>query len=363
MAEEEKDKLKEHTELMSIALESVKTEDKARELIQGKFQDAYILKLRVDIENRSGAMVAIISKFTSDILVMYSIFGNSPNLRKIRTFEDYSQFSHDLVSVMKSGGVDQGLSENVGRAVYQKLTKATIAGLFSIWEKKDVASTVAMLEPAITSYIRAKRTKVQADVEPISSVKFRYKNVMNGIVNPIARPIYDDPAEKESETESQSVKLESSPVEKEIEELEKGFGRVVICKTVLSPVAGIDFDALQNGQKLLFILPFQTEEEKALAASMGAVGKDGINRPITGTFVKILGGAKNEYHIFAKGPNEVLLRAFEERPVRLAVPKEKGATSQKENQNSSTKSQGSNFPLIVVAGVVVAIAIIIALVI
>ncbi len=358
MAAEEKDKLKEHTELMSIALESVGTEDKARELIQGKFLDAYILKLRVDIENRSGVMIVLVSKIKSDILVLYSVFGNSPNLRKIRTFEDYSQFSHDMLNVMKSGGVDKALSENVGRAIYQKLTKGTISGLFPIWDKKDVVSTVAMLEPAIASYIKIKSAKIQADVEQISSVKFRYKNVMTGTVNPITRPDFEESTET-PEVESQPVKLESSPVEKEIEELEKEFGRIVICKTVLSPVAGIDFDALQNGQKLLFILPFQNDEEKALAHSMGAVGKDGINRPIIGTFVKIIVGTKNEYHIFAKGPNGVLLRAFEERPVRLAAPKEKGAMPPKESGNSLKKSATTTYAII--AGVVIAVVLILAL--
>lgn len=54
---------------------------------------------------------------------------------------------------------------------------------------------------------------------------------------------------------------------------------------------------------------------------MGAVTKEGTIKPISGDFLKIINGGKNEFHIFAKGPNGILLRAFEERPVKLAVSK------------------------------------------
>ena len=85
--------------------------------------------------------------------------------------------------------------------------------------------------------------------------------------------------------------------------------------------------------KLLFVLPFQTTEEIALLKSVGAVTKEGAIKPIAGEFLKIITGGKMNI-IFCKGPNGILLRAFEERPVKLAVSKKKTINPSKKDERS-----------------------------
>lgn len=291
-------------------------------------------------------MIALVSTFKNDIILLYSVFGNSPAIKKIRTFEDMGQFSHDMLEVTKAGGVDSGLSENIGRIIYRKLDKSTLPSLVSQWERKDIAGTMAMLESAIKTGLKAKNVKVQADADKISSLKFRIKNVINGIISPINRP-EDDP-EPAGNPDELNVPIKASESETEIAQIIQQFPQVVICKTVLSPVAGIEFDQLQENQKILFSLPFQTEEEKNLASSLGAVDKEGINRPIPGEFYRIVTGQKNEFHIFAKGPNGVMLRAFEERPVRLAVPKDKTKSAEQKKTKPPAAESKSYLGYIVI---------------
>lgn len=67
-------KLQEQANLMNLALESVLTEEQAVELIQGKIRDAYLLKIRIDIENRSGAVVALVTKYKNEVIEIFSYF-------------------------------------------------------------------------------------------------------------------------------------------------------------------------------------------------------------------------------------------------------------------------------------------------
>ncbi len=311
-----------NSELMKIALESVKTEEQAIQLIEGNLLDAILVKAQVHIENRSGILLFIFSIFNGDILTLYSIFGNSPLITRIRTFEIYSQFALDTVEVVKAGGIEAGLSDRIGRAIYKNILNTSLLQNLSKINKRNYEELVNLIQNGINLELNLRTTKANLDTEKVSSIKFRTNNILTSVQKPILNP-YTATGEEEKKVTIPNFESDANKIktEKEINELQKEFQKVVICKTVVSPVAGIEFSALKENTKLLFLLPFQTEEEIALAKQLGAVNKEGENKPISGTFHRIVNGGKNEFHIFAKGPNGILFRAFEERPVRLATPK------------------------------------------
>ncbi|MCB1159333.1 MAG: hypothetical protein KDK45_17665, partial [Leptospiraceae bacterium] len=124
-------------------------------------------------------------------------------------------------------------------------------------------------------------------------------------------------------TPPSDIPAPKSGTELKMEEIESGFSSVVRCKTVLSPVSGIEFSRLREGQEILITLPYKTDQEKIWANRLGAVGEDGIVHPLIVKFYRYIEMSKGEYYIYAKGPENVLLKAFEERKVRIAVPKDK----------------------------------------
>ncbi|XDD50600.1 hypothetical protein AB3N59_01995 [Leptospira sp. WS92.C1] len=346
-------KLQEQANLMNLALESVVTEEQAVELIQGKIRDAFLLKIRIDIENRSGAVIALVSRYKNEVIEIFSLFSNSPLIRKIRSFEDAAAFALDMVEAAKSEPSDPGLSDSIGRIVYSKLTKSVLETAYPNWEKNDASSLVNILENQIKTSLKVNIVRIQADVEYISSLKFRAKNVFSGIIPPVNRPS-EEPAIGQI-PESQ----EKSPVQRQIEQFRRPFGRVVLSKTVLSPVGGVDFDDLVEGDKLLFQLPIGSMDEKAMAKTLGGYDDAGNPKNIVGEFIGIASG-KGEYHIFAKGPSGVLLQAFEERPVRLA--KLKGKTSGSTSTPAKIETAGGSLGMIIVAGVVIVLGLLVFLI-
>ncbi|MBM9500063.1 hypothetical protein JWG44_07350 [Leptospira sp. 201903071] len=346
-------KLQEQANLMNLALESVVTEDQAVELIQGKIRDAFLLKIRIDIENRSGAVVALVTKYKNEVIEIYSLFSNSSLIRKIRSFEDSAAFALDMVEAAKSEPFDPGLSDSIGRIVYSKLTKAVLETSYPNWERNDASSLVNILENQIKTSLKVNIVRIQADVEYISSLKFRAKNVFTGVIPPVNRPA-EEPAIGQV-PESQ----EKTPVQRQIEQFKRPFGRVVVAKTVLSPVGGIDFDDLSEGDKLLFQLPMGSMDEKAMAKTLGGYDDAGNPKNVVGEFIGIAAG-KGEYHIFAKGPSGVLLQAFEERPVRLARVKGKVASSTP--TPTKVESGGGSLGMIIVAGVVIVLGLLVFLI-
>ncbi|MCB1180174.1 MAG: hypothetical protein KDK36_21530 [Leptospiraceae bacterium] len=159
-------------------------------------------------------------------------------------------------------------------------------------------------------------------MERINSIQFRLNNPLDGNYNEVVSP-FIEMASQSSGTSSRSSfsPLPKTKIDLAIEDFINKHKEVIKCSTVLSPASGVTFDELREGQKLLFKLPFRTPEEKSKARRLGGVNKLGQPITITGTFLRLIVGPKDEYHIFAKGPHGVLLRAFEERPVRLAVPR------------------------------------------
>lgn len=310
-------KLQEQANLMNLAFESVLTEEQAIELIQGKLKDAYLLKLRIDVENRAGVVISLVSRFKHEIIELYSLFSNSSLIRKIRTFEDFGQITHDMAEAAREEAADAGLSEQVGRIMHSKLNKQILENYYPMWDRNDTGALVNMLENQIKAGLKINTVRVQADVEFVSSVRNRGKTIFAGVLSPIVQPKEEGEA---GDLSAVQVDPEKAAVQRQIEAISKGFGRIVPAKTVLSPVNGIDFDDLIEGDKVLFQLPNSSPEEKALAKTLGAVDQNGNAKPIVGSFLTIASG-KNEYHIFAKGPAGVLLQAFEESPVRLARPK------------------------------------------
>lgn len=332
----ENEQLKQHNELMIMALESVASEADANLLLEGKLIDALLVKAAVTVENRTGVMTFLFSLAKGDLLQVYSVFGNSPLLTRIRTFENSPQFIADLTEAIKSGGIERALSDRIGRVMFKGLDSQSVLLQFPKIDKKNYNDFCEMIQFVINTELKIKTAKVQIDVEKISSLNFRTKTNLSTIYAPIVNP-YKEVKVTPVPIEANPYLPEKAKAEALIHEVQKDFKRVLMCKTVVAPVAGIDFDSLKENMKLLFVLPFQTTEEIALAKSVGAVTKDGINKPIAGEFLKIITGGKNEYHIFAKGPNGILLRAFEERPVKLAMSKKTTQSVKKDDQSELGK--------------------------
>ncbi|EQA35077.1 hypothetical protein LEP1GSC047_1809 [Leptospira inadai serovar Lyme str. 10] len=333
---------------MNLAFESVLTEEQAIELIQGKLKDAYLLKLRIDVENRAGIVVGLISRFKHEFIELYSLFSNSSLIRKIRTFEDFGQITHDMAEAAREEAADPGLSEQIGRILHTKLNKQILENYYPLWDRNDTAALVNLLENQIKLGLKISMVRVQADVEFVSSIRNRGKNIFAGILAPILKP----PEEVEAGTLSAGdLDPEKAAVQRQIEAVRKGFGRVVAAKTILSPVNGIDFDDIVEGDKILFQLPNNAPEEKALAKTLGAIDQNGNPKPVVGSFITIASG-KNEYHIFAKGPAGVLLQAFEESPVRLARPKTTATPRPPGMSSGKSSDSGNVLNYLVIVGVV-----------
>ena len=345
---EQEDKLKQQAELINMAMESVLNEDQARELILGKIEDAYLFKINVDIENRTGCATVLMSAFKNDIIEIFSVFGENPRLKKIRTFEDIFQFTHDMAEACKEGGINQSLSDSVGRAIYKKMDRSFILSVKPMLESLDAQKFINFIKEAIIAELKVPKVKVQLDMEKISSVKVRTANSLNGIQAPVARPV-DEAAPKETASE------EKSAIDRQRELIEKGFTNIIECKTVLSPVAGIEFDDLKENQKILFNLPLENESQRIMARQLGGIDKDGNKKPVVGEFIQIA-SAKNEYYLYAKGPGGVLLRSFEEGPVRIAVPKKEKAA-----QKTPVKQESGAINVIIFVALAVVVLLLVAM--
>ncbi|MDZ4728046.1 MAG: hypothetical protein SH817_17970 [Leptospira sp.] len=326
--------LKRQAELLGLTMDAVFTDEQAKEVLQGKITDSYLVKIKVDLDNKTGIILILTSSIRKHIMEVYSVIGNSPIFRRIRPFADHVQISTDLSDIGKSeDGYDQAVSEAVGRIVYKLLTKEKLDEFLPLWEKKDPSRLPEMFEPAILNGIKAGKVKLQAEVDKISSAKFRFENPMKGTISPIVKPPEESTPEPEVSSTPKSP-AELTSVDRQIQQMRQGYPKEIMMKTVISPISGVDFDNLVVGQEILFRVMADTPDGATNAGLLGALDDEGkiSKEPIVGKF-RGIASAKNEYHLFAEGPNQYLLHSIEESPVKVAVPKPATASN-----NSGDKS-------------------------
>lgn len=333
--------LKKQAELLALTKEAVFTEEQAKEVLQGKITDGYLIKIKMDLDSLSGVILILVSSIKKNLMEVYSVLGNSQIFRRIRPFADYIQISTDLGDIGKAvSGYDAAMSENVGRAVHRVLNKEKMEEFLPLWAKKDPSRISESFEQAILQATKARSVRMQAEVDKISTAKFRYENPMKGIILPIPKPEEEKAMEEAIPSLSTDLaKTETSPLERQIQQYKSRYTREFKMKTVISPISGVDFDNLVEGMDILFRIPIETSEGLTTAEQLGLIDEEGkiSKEPQVAKFLGIVGN-KGEYHLFAEAPNGALFHSVEEQPVRVATPKV-GPTGNGTKANSGTKKK------------------------
>ncbi|MBL0955577.1 MAG: hypothetical protein IBJ01_12485 [Leptospira sp.] len=376
------DQLKRQADLLGLTREAVFTDEQAKEVLQGKITDGYLVKVKIDLDSLNGMVLILVSSIRKHIMELYAVVGMSPTFRRIRTFADHVQISTDLGDIGKTGGYDPAISENIGRAVHRAFTKEKLEELLPLWQKKDPSHITELLENPILMATKGRNIKLQAEVDKISTAKFRYENPMKGVILPIPKPEDEAPAAQDASVPSVSTELpkgEGSALDRQIAQFRVAFPKELNMKTVISPINGVEFDNLMEGMEILFRVPTETPEGLTNAQILGLIDEEGKikKEPVVGKFLGIASN-KTEYHIFAEGPNQYLFHSIEEHPVKVAIPKPAsiagtgnktgaGQTQKKKvgNAQQDTKSSGANlfmlmgaFITIVLIGVLIFVMVI-----
>ncbi len=157
------DQLKRQADLLGLTKEAVFTDEQAKEVLQGKITDGYLIKIKVDLDSMNGMILLLVSSIKKHIMEVYAVVGSSPIFRRIRTFADHVQISTDLADIGKTAGYDPSISENIGRAVYRVFTKEKLEDFLPLWQKKDPSRITEALEASL----------LQASKVAISNCKLR----------------------------------------------------------------------------------------------------------------------------------------------------------------------------------------------
>lgn len=355
------DQLKKQADLLGLTKEAVFTDEQAKEVLQGKITDGYLIKVKIDLDGMNAMVLILVSSVRKHIMEIYAVAGNSPIFRRIRTFADPLQISTDLSDIGKSAGYDPAISENMGRAVYRVFTKEKLEEFLPLWQKKDPSRITETLESSILQATKGRNIKLQAEVDKLSTAKFRYENPMKGTISPISKPMDEMPTPEEVASPASPPSGEQSAIERQIAHFRSGFSKEVNMKTVISPISGVEFDNLVEGQEILFRVPVETQDGMSDASLLGLIDEEGkvSKEPLVGKFLGIASN-KSEYHIFAEGPNKYLFHSVEEQPVKVAVPKapvvagarnpakasNSGAVKKKGVANDPKQAAGSNLFLL-----------------
>jgi hypothetical protein len=305
-----------------LALDSVGTHEKAISVIKKEFFDANLIKFYVDLSGKNGFVFFLLSDTTHKVLKMYSVAGSSSALRKINPFENFETLVLDIEKAIRAGGIEDSLSERIGRAVYRALPSERVFELLPEIQAKQSRDLNSTIEQALKEETTLKSIRLTVDIEKLNSAYFQERNILKNSYPQVRNPFIPDPisiqppqTSEEKESEGLLVAFNQSLLE-----IFQQFSKVVSCNVGISPLNGMEFSNLKEGQPIFFNLPLTTSQDKSLAKELGAVDTNGKYKPIIGYFIKIFQSPKQEFHLLATGPLGVVLHAIEKNPVKVSIP-------------------------------------------
>lgn len=341
--EKQSSKIKEQLEQLKLAMESVPSEEIAKELIMDKIKDAFVFKIKASIENKLGLILVIVSRFKKKILVVYSLAGTAKTLNKTNPYEEYKRIIQGLLDVSTEEGLNPGLSESLGRAVYYSFTENMISDLIEAWDKKDMNSTLDVLKLNIVKLTNNPILTLEGDIEEVSSVKVRYNSPLDGKVKPIIPPQEETTVEVPVVNDSNK-----KPFEVYLESVINNYNKVMNVKTIISPSDGAEFDSLVDDEIIYFKPSMKTEEDRQLLKEMGLILPGGRIENLEGRFLKLIEG-EFDHHIFAVGHENILLHSVDTNRVKVQV---KNKRTQKITALDGKKKESGIDMTYIIAGVI-----------
>jgi hypothetical protein len=307
-------------EYVKLTWESVETPEEATLVINREKKDVYLIKLYIDMSGKNGFVYFIMSEGTRKIITMYSIFGTSGILRKINPFESFDGMILDLEKAIRGGSIEDTLSERIGRSIFRSLPHEKVIEFISQIEIKQTKEFTNYMEEAVKQETGVKALRSTIDIEKMNSLDFYDKNKLKLTYPAVRNPFLPDKVEGDTSSISEPTENPIDLFNKSLQEIFQGFSRVVSCNVGISPLNGMEFAKLREGQPIYLNLPVTTPEEQSIARDLGGIDEKGKFKPIIGKFFKILTSPKKEYHILALNSSGVVLHAIEKNPVKISVP-------------------------------------------
>lgn len=299
-----------YRERLSLAIESVGSEDLAHELLSDKIKDAFLLKFKIKIETKIAILMILVSAFSKKILFVYALGGNAKSLNKIKPYEDYVRFMHEFVEISAESGIDAPLSQLIGRAAYNALPENVLDRQIQFWEEKKMDQTIKFLTDKIAELTKFNMIQIESDLEKLSSVNARHKNMLHDVVKQIQAP-------KSQDELSETPAIE--PFQEFINSMEPKYDLVLRVKTMIAPSDGKMISQLTEEDTVFFKPLTSTQEQRKAAELMKLITKEGKLKTIEGRVLKVFLSADEQYHILSTGPDNTLLHAIDGQELKVAI--------------------------------------------
>lgn len=308
--ETESEKDPEFREKLNLALESVGSEDIARDLVNDKIKDAFLLKFKIKIETKIVILMVLVSTFSKKILFVYSLGGNAKSLNKVKPFENYIRFMHEFIQISSESGIDPALSLLVGRAAYNALNESVLDRQIQFWEEKKIDQTVKFISDKIAELTKLNLIQIESDMEKLSSVLVRHKSILQDVVKPIVPP---------SQNEEVIDPTEGEDYKQFLSQMSPKFDLVLRVKTLLAPNDGKLISHLTEEDTICCKALANSQEQKKAAGLLKLITKEGKIKTIEGKVMKVFVDAEGQYHTFASGPDNTLLYAIDGQELKIQI--------------------------------------------
>jgi hypothetical protein len=326
-------------------------DEKARNMVDGKYKDIFVIKVKFSISTTYGAFIAFFNIPYCSIIHSFVIMSHSYVVDDLKTTSPWRVFEKQMEDIDKQGGHDGELTSKMRTDLSQTFTIQVGANqraneLKKNLEQNDQITANRIIQNFIHDKFGFININPSVEYEQISSLEMELysatsKKLDKELLSPDSYKKKAEPDVKKTDEQSDEDDINK----KDIQLILKG-------NLILSPIKGKDIAGVETGDRIKITLDNSSPKAVTVAKAFKAY-EEGKILPITGRVASIRHLTDGGYKIFCIIAKGIYVKIEEEEEgIKIAV----------EVQEEAESPLHSNMPVLIAAAIVFFVLLAIALV-
>ncbi len=304
-------------------------EDRARQMVAGKFLDLYVLKGNFSSSSLNGAFLIFLESTYFKFVHGHSLLLKSYELEDLKTSKDWRGFEKELVDVGSRVEYDKTLSRQVKGALRAALTIPEISNICKKLNSSDVIAVNSDLKKFLADAAGLQNVKLSIDYEQISSLSMELHSLTSTKVSDDKLNAFS----KDNKEDASKMKVEA--VDDPLAGREVKL--VLTGALVLSPIKGKHINSLEEGDRILVSLVDKNPKAVDVAKAFNAYDEEGNFKPIPGRVIS--SSLTDFYTVYAVVAKGIYVKIIEEED-NIKVALDPAFSSAKEDSPEDVRKNG-----------------------
>ncbi len=282
-------------------------ESRAREMIEGKYRDLYVIKSVFKSASLSGALVIFYNCKHLKIVDTYPFITPGLLLRELTPDLNCWEFEKMVVDCVRSGEQDDILGRTIRDGIYRAFTMTLITDLNRALENEDDISINRLIRKIVLDSLGVQRIEIKVLFDYTTSLEMELKSLTT-------RKLDRNTLDTQKMDSAGQVRAVGDTTPSNVPKVGvDGVKMIINCGFILSPIKGKDINKLQPGDRIRISIIETSPKAQSVAKAFNAFDEQTKKfSPINARIKQIEKSERKGIEVYAVLAKGVIARISEE---------------------------------------------------